>query len=304
MPTFPTDPDDCLRFLRAAQPALEIHHHVVVTEGWDSVVLLVNGDRVYRFARRPDVVVRFTVEVALLPELSPTLPAPVPRFDIVRMGESDAPFVAYALLPGEQFSPAWLAAASPEQHGRLAEQLGGFLGALHRFPPARAAALGVPVYTAAGWHAEYVGLFAWVRERVFPLLDRAERRQVAAFWEDFLGDDANVIFSPVLIHRDLGIEHALHDPATGALTGVIDWGDVSIGDSAQDFVGFYRSLGRPFAEQVLASYTLPVDDTFWRRVAFYAGLDPFQTVRFGVIDGQQAFVAEGLAALRAQLATG
>ncbi len=55
---------------------------------------------------------------------------------------------------------------------------------------------------------------------------------------------------------------------------------------------------------MLASYTLPVDDAFWRRVAFYAGLDPFHTMRFGIIDGQQTFVAEGLAALRAQLATG
>jgi aminoglycoside 2''-phosphotransferase len=304
VPIFPTDPDDCLRFLRAAQPALEIHRHVVVTEGWDSIVLLVNGNRVYRFARRPDVVVRFTVEAALLPELAPALPAPVPRFDIVRLGEPDAPFVAYALLLGEQLSPGWLAAASPEQRGRLAEQLGGCLGALHRFPPTRAAALGVPAYTAATWHAEYVEFFAWVREHVFPLLDHAERRQVAAFWETFLGDDTNVLFSPVLIHRDLGNEHVLHDPATGALTGVIDWGDVSIGDPAQDFVGFYHSLGRPFAEKVLASYTLPVDDTFWRRVAFYAGLDPFHTMRFGIIDGQQALVAEGLAALRAQLATG
>jgi hypothetical protein len=40
LPTFPTDPDDCLRFLRAAQPDLEIRRHVVVTEGWDSIVLL------------------------------------------------------------------------------------------------------------------------------------------------------------------------------------------------------------------------------------------------------------------------
>ena len=168
----------------------------------------------------------------------------------------------------------------------------------------RAAALGVSAYTAAAWHAEYLEYFAWVREHIFPLLDHAERRQVCAFWETFLGDDTSVFFSPVLIHRDLGIEHVLHDPATSALTGVIDWGDVSIGDPAQDFVGFYRSLGRSFAEQVLASYTPPVDDTFWRRVAFYAGLDPFQTVRFGIIDGQQALVAEGLAALRAQLATG
>jgi hypothetical protein len=40
VPIVPTDSDDCLRFLRAAQPALEIHRHVVVTEGWDSIVLL------------------------------------------------------------------------------------------------------------------------------------------------------------------------------------------------------------------------------------------------------------------------
>jgi aminoglycoside 2''-phosphotransferase len=40
--------------------------------------------------------------------------------------------------------------------------------------------------------------------------------------------------TPVLLHADIKPEHLLHDPATGALTGLLDWGDVSLGHSDFD----------------------------------------------------------------------
>src|SRR5205085_1197913 len=39
---------------------------------------------------------------------------------------------------------------------------------------------------------------------------------------------------PVLLHADIKPSHLLHDPSTGALTGLIDWGDVSLGHADFD----------------------------------------------------------------------
>jgi aminoglycoside phosphotransferase (APT) family kinase protein len=41
-------------------------------------------------------------------------------------------------------------------------------------------------------------------------------------------------FTPVLLHGDIKPAHLLHDPSTGALTGLLDWGDVSLGPADYD----------------------------------------------------------------------
>ena len=35
--------------------------------------------------------------------------------------------------------------------------------------------------------------------------------------------------TPVLLHADIKPAHLLHDPSSGALTGLLDWGDASLG---------------------------------------------------------------------------
>jgi aminoglycoside phosphotransferase (APT) family kinase protein len=39
---------------------------------------------------------------------------------------------------------------------------------------------------------------------------------------------------PALRHADIKPQHLLHDPSSGALTGLLDWGDVSLGHSESD----------------------------------------------------------------------
>jgi aminoglycoside phosphotransferase (APT) family kinase protein len=41
-------------------------------------------------------------------------------------------------------------------------------------------------------------------------------------------------FTPVLLHADIKPAHLLHDPSSGALTGILDWGDVSLGHGEFD----------------------------------------------------------------------
>jgi aminoglycoside phosphotransferase (APT) family kinase protein len=57
----------------------------------------------------------------------------------------------------------------------------------------------------------------------------------------------------VLVHGDLHIRHLLVDDAGGA-TGVIDWGDVCLGDPAMDLSLGYAAFTGPARAAFLSAY--------------------------------------------------
>src|SRR5690242_15084497 len=301
IPNAPLDPEDCLRRLRARYPDLPIQRYTVFTNGWDSLALALDDIWLVRFARRPNVEAQLAVESRLLPALATTLPAPIPRFDLIGDPGTRGPaFAGYRLLPGVPL-PATLA-ATPDQVSALAHQIGAFLGALHAFPLERATAAVAPLSlpsegAGASTRRHYADFYEYIRARVFPLLDAPAQARAAALWEPFLSDNANFAFLPALIHADLAGEHILCDPAAGVLTGVIDWGDARIGDPALDFTGLLRDAGPAFADAALAAYPCPVDPAFRRRMDFYARLIPYHEVRFGLDTHQPDHLALGLAAI-------
>lgn len=276
-------------------PDISIQTWAVHLSGWDSVVLEVNDTLMFRFPRpnRPDVEAQLEKEIALLPELARTLPLPVPQFDYIC---DDGPgagrrFVGYRKLAGVQLRSDNPALAQPQQ---ITRQLGEFISCLHRFPVERAAQLKIAPVSTADWRQRFRDLTAQVCGDVVPLLEPALRAKAAALWEGFVAAEAHFLFRPVLIHSDLNSDHILYDESSGKLTGVIDWGDVKIGDPAMDFADLLHTYGRAFVDVVLARYQLERDATFWQRVAFYADAMPFYEVLYGLIEGDEAHVQHGL----------
>lgn len=297
------------RVVEQCAPELEIQTCELAGEGWDSVALLVNGELIVRIAKRADVAIRLANEARLLPALAGMLRGTtfdvIPHFEYV----CDDPesggkrLVGYRKISGTFLTRDVLQGFAPTGVELLAVDLANFLMLLHSYPADHAASLIVPLSRFESWREEYAAFYTEVREFVFPLLYPSERERVAAFWEEYLDDDANFGFEPCLIHRDLSpIDHILCDPVTGRLKGVIDWGDASIGDPALDFTGLLCELGRDFAEQVAASYFGTIDVTFWKRAAFYGRLAPFHEIRFGQIVGDNHHLRRGLDTLRAALA--
>ncbi len=288
--------DDERRYRAAittAFPNLALRTCRFLAEGWDSVVWEVNNDLVFRFPKRAEVATQLRIEIALLPVLGPTLPVPTPRFAYVADGaDTDAfPVVGYPKLPGVPLVDMATAAIAPE---RLAAQIGQFLTALHRFPTDCAVTSGVPDSNPETWRAHYVTMRAALVP-LFPCMTLPERAQTETLFAAYLDDAAHFRFAPVLLHRDLGGDHFLLDPHTGNLTAVVDWGDVSIGDPAQDFCG----LPAAWLPALLAAYGGAVDATFADRVAFYRSLGPYHTLVFGLLyGGGERFIEQGLAELR------
>jgi aminoglycoside 2''-phosphotransferase len=290
-----------IELLQACFPTLGVERCVPLGEGWDSVALLVNGQDVFRFAKRPDAAVRQAREAELLTMLADRLPLPIPRYthtwtDPAWPGKR---IVGYRLIAGEQLIPA---RARPEHRATQAAQLGEFVSALHTVPVEQARRHGAQGGAAASRREAYRGFFAIVRANMLPLFTAREQAAIVAYWSRYLDDDTCFAFTPTLVHRDLNTEHVLFDPATGNLTGVIDWGDAGLDDPAVDFAGVRHQLGDDFARQMLAAYRHPLDTTFLRRMDFYAGMEPFHEIRFGQMNGDAAHLAHGIEWVRRQCA--
>jgi aminoglycoside phosphotransferase (APT) family kinase protein len=111
------------RLLQRHLPDFRIASFERIGQGWDSAAFEVNGDWIFRFPPRPETEAALRKEAALLPELAPALPVPVPEPEIVV--QNGAFFVGHRKLDGR-----------PLHAGRtaVAQRLGAFLSALHAFP--------------------------------------------------------------------------------------------------------------------------------------------------------------------------
>jgi aminoglycoside 2''-phosphotransferase len=279
-------------------PEVELRSVRPITRGWDSFVLDVNGELIFRFPMRDDVMVYLRREIRLLPLLEPALTTPIPHFRYLGQGNADYPhtFVGYTKLDGVALESEEI---TGEQLARLAPALARFLSELHRFPTGPAIQAGVEAHTPEQWRERYRARYLDLQKRVFPRLDEELRARSAQLWEGFLEDRTVFAFQPALIHCDLNGEHILCDPERGVLTGVIDWGDVTIGDPALDFVGLHWQHGRAFVEQVLRGYQGQIDGAFWKRMDFYLCYEPFAQLIYGAYEENEKFIQQGVAGLRA-----
>ena len=99
---------------------------------------------------------------------------------------------------------------------RALDDLAAVLAALRRVPP-DAAGVRLRPHQGFGHPSQ--------RELHHRLLGAADAARVEALWRAFEAEPQD---APVLAHADLKPEHVLHDPRSGRLTGVLDWGDACL----------------------------------------------------------------------------
>jgi aminoglycoside phosphotransferase (APT) family kinase protein len=176
------------------------------------------------------------------------------------------------------------------------ERLGRFLYDLHLVPPEF---VGMRLRSAATVRAEYRLELAELGRHVLPLLGSSERAYAERLIDGFLDDDANFRFASCLTHGDIGPTHVLITDR-GDLSGVIDWGDASIGDPAADLAWVLHAMP-VVGERVLAAYGGPPDDRFVVRGRFRFTMMPWYEAHYGVETDQPAFVESGLEGVRERL---
>ncbi len=193
--------------------------------GWDNIMFRLGDAYTVRLPRRLPAVSLLINEQEWLPKLAPKLPIAVPS--PLRIGHPGSSYPwGWSILPWLNGSPANELPPGAQQAPKLAE----FLKALHQLAPANA-----PINDARGC----------------PLRDRAEGvvlrldqlkgttclivPEVEMAWKIALGapdaPDAR------WLHGDLHARNVLVDD--GAISAIIDWGDITSGDVATDIASIW-----------------------------------------------------------------
>ena len=177
----------------------------------------------------------------------------------------------------------------------ITEQIARFVHQLHSFPLKRAHELGVETND---FRADYAGDLEPIREFVLPRLSPAERRYVEQLYDDYLGDPGNFDYESTLIHADLSPEHVLFDPDTLTITGVIDFGDIEIGDPDYEMHWLYANYGDRFLQTYLNVNPHPYPDRLLRKLRFFNRANTVADVLIGFHRDDLEIVEISLALLK------
>jgi aminoglycoside phosphotransferase (APT) family kinase protein len=243
-PAAEIDPDAELvrTLLREQHPDLAALELERAESGWDNVMWRLGDHLAVRLPRRAAGAALVESEQRWLPEIASRLPLPIPA--PLRVGRPAAGYPWYwSIVP---WYPGEASDLQPPDPGELTT-LARFLACLHVPPPGDAPhnpARSVPL--AARRDA--------VEARMASLVAAGEpvAASLRSLWEDAVA--AAIDVAPTWIHGDLHPRNVLvHE---GAISAVVDWGDMAAGDRATDLASLWMlsadASGRAAA---IASYT-------------------------------------------------
>lgn len=252
---------DVARLIENGFPELSPLTLRVLGEGWDNVAWLVNDEFVFRLPRRQMGADCLAGEITVLPHLVGRLPIPFP--ELLFIGEpSDQfpwPYAGYRFLEGTPLDELAVDSAARQP---LARALGEVLQTLHSIP--------LDEVRSWGTQGDLLGRLN-VPKRIEDsrkLLAEAEAQGAldeTYRWESILTDAERLQpqdRSQCLVHGDLYAKHLLverDDQGCLNLSGIIDWGDVHLGEPSGDLAAAFSLFAAAQREELFAAYG-PVDE--------------------------------------------
>jgi aminoglycoside phosphotransferase (APT) family kinase protein len=233
-----------------------------VDAGWDNAMFRLGESFAVRLSRRSVGAVLIEHEQEWLPGLAALLPLPIPA--PVRFGQPGCGYPwRWSVVP-------WLAGQSAdllEPNGEQTERLATFFRALHVAAPSTA-----PRNESRGVPLRQRG--ASVEQRMRRLEQETDlvTSDIRRTWDRAL--DAPMDIEPTWIHGDLHARNVLVD--RGAISGIIDWGDVCAGDRATDLAAIWMLFAERHAREKAMRLCGDVSDATWSRARGWA-------ILFGVV---------------------
>ena len=262
------------------------HDIAELGRGEASVAYLVDGEWVFRFPAVASAQATLRRELALLPALQGALPLAVPAVEHVGRCDEQLVFAAYRTVPGDPLTAAGFAAVPARAQGAVLAELAGFLNALHAFPVHTARRAGVAEQLLSGaYHPAQRDLPGRVRD-LMPAADIARLGDIFARYER---DHRRERAALALLHSDLKPAHVLYDSVTQCVTGVLDWGDVALGDPDFDLAVIAMFFGDEFLARLLEHLPVRDPDTVFAKARFFTTVRWLQDILYDVeVDGPHA----------------
>lgn len=232
----------------------DIHHHFPrlnifsikkTGEGDNSEAFVINEKYIFRFPKREDVKNQLKKETDILPKIRKHLSLAIPDFKFISPTLS---FAAHSKISGIPLSFKSYYSLEKKFQVSIQRSLRNFLTQLHGVPLAGLQNCGLEVMDMK---EEYSASFFNTKQFIYPNISHAKRTMISHSFGAYLNDATNFNYQPALIHNDLSKDHILFEPATSRLSGIIDFGDMAIGDPDYDYMYLYDEFGENFLNRIL-----------------------------------------------------
>jgi aminoglycoside 2''-phosphotransferase len=256
---------DAAERLGAVLPGLGIDRLEPLGEGDFCLAFAVDDDRVLRVARHDEAARALAREACAMERIAGLLPLPVPRPRFHHLPDAP-PFSIHARIPGDELMRDRWDALPDAMQADAAREIAGFLAALHSLSLDAVLACGVPVSDPAADARRVLGGF---RAALRPLLAADVAARVEGAFASYLAGGARWGYRPAVLHGDFGPDHVMHDAETGRVTGVIDFGDLAVGDPARDFIYVHEDFGSDVLARILPLYRMESPEAILPRIRFH-----------------------------------
>ena len=244
----------------------------LVTDGMQHEVIVIDGVWVARFPRDGAAAESLRNEVTLLEYARPFASGPLPRLQLFDE------FSIHPFLPGRPTSRGALDRLPHRAAVRVVTELGVLLRSLHTAPVDDA----LPTSVTKSAH-EWLHLYDRARHVIGPYLWRHQRDWLDELFDPVLTHAITWDYRPSIVHADLSSYHVLHDPQSGQLSGLIDFGVAGVGDPALDLACLLSSWGESRCTELLDPY--PELSGLTTRARFYAAALPIEWAIAGLQGG-------------------
>ena len=254
-------------------PGLNIRSASFLGEGWNCRAYLINDDLVFRFPKHADHWQELNREIAFLAFVADRLPLAVPRYVTVvsKPAAAEQGYAVYRYLAGRPIDPSDL--RDENARSLAAESIAGLFHTLHALKPDSHVRSLLPCEDARTVARELL----WRAERnVAPKLKPNAQRVMFMQFEGYLSASQNFAFKPSVLHADLSSEHVLVKDET--ISGVLDFGDVNLGDPDYDFMYPFLDFGEAFAIDIAKRYGHKDLERLLGKMRYFAIVDQIGTI--------------------------
>lgn len=260
-------------------------------EGQFNTVLVINQEWVFRFPKYGFGIDLMNREIAVLEMLKPHLPLLIPEaryihidWDCVRRT-----FMGYQMIVGQPLYRNIWATLNTEKKKEIISDLSHFLKSLHRIEEPSI----VSVLFEADQLEKWKTMFDELSKYIFPLISPQSCKEIQAGFQKFFSDHESHLFTPVIRHGDFGPSNIIFDGEPQAVTGIIDFSSIALGDPAVDLASL-SCLGPEVMEYLPKTY--PISDTIMRRMTFYKSTFALQEALAGYKTKDENALKRGIAA--------
>jgi len=227
---------------------MKVNHILRLGEGWMSRAYLINHEVVFRFPKEKDGSLDTEKEIKTLPHLKTHISLSIPEFIYCGKQDNGYPFVGYRLLPGEPLDEQLFCSLPSETKNKIAHQIAEFMDQISSFCVERKKNLNIP---KRNFYQYYLDMFNEVREKAFPKITQDIQSYISFRFETYLENKNHFSYSPKLLHADLSLDHLLFDQKRQELSGIIDFGDMKIGDPDYEYLYLLEECGEAFTKKVM-----------------------------------------------------